>query len=64
MENYMLGAKEIAEALNVSTSQAYKLIREINKELGESGYIVINGRIPKAFVEKKFYGYGVAESRS
>ena len=36
---------------------AYKLIRELNKELQSKGYLVVAGKVPKAFWETKFYGY-------
>ena len=40
---------EVAAELGVSNSYAYKLIRELNKELKAAGCIVINGRIDRKF---------------
>ncbi|MEE1007546.1 MAG: DNA-binding protein [Agathobacter sp.] len=56
-KNYMMSAEDVANELGVSKGHAYKLIRQLNEELEASGYIVVSGKIPRAFWEKKFYGY-------
>ena len=56
-ENYLLTAAEVAETLGISKGHAYKLIRELNEELQSKGYLVVVGKVPKAFWETKFYGY-------
>ena len=56
-KNYMMSAEDVANELGVSKGHAYKLIRRLNEELEASGYIVVSGKIPRAFWEKKFYGY-------
>ncbi len=56
-ENHMMTAEDVAKELGVSKGHAYKLIRELNGELEKAGYLVIAGRVPKAFWETKFYGY-------
>lgn len=40
-----LTAQDVAEALNISQSMAYKLIREWNNKLKEQGKFVMAGRI-------------------
>ena len=55
--NNMMTANDIATELGVSKGHAYKLIRQLNEELEASGYIVVSGKVPRAFWEKKFYGY-------
>lgn len=52
----MLTAKELSSVLKVSESQAYKLIRGMNEELRHDGYLTIRGKIPAAYVEKRFFG--------
>ena len=47
---------EVAEELGVAVPYAYKLIRELNKELRETGCITIAGRIDRKFFHEKFYG--------
>ena len=47
---------EVAEELGISIPFAYRLIRELNKELKETGCITIAGRIDRKFFHEKFYG--------
>lgn len=55
-KNYMMYAEDISKELGISKGYAYKIIKELNRELKESGFIVISGRVPRAFWETKFYG--------
>ncbi len=57
MTNRYLSAKEVAELLEIAESTAYAVIREWNKELKSEGYFTKAGSIPKAFFEKKCYGF-------
>jgi len=50
---YMLSAEDIAKELNCSKSHAYKIVKELNKELAGQGYITMAGRIPRGFWAKK-----------
>ena len=51
--NYMVTAQDVVDMLGVSKGHAYKIIRQLNKELEDSGYIA---RVA-FFMDKKFYGY-------
>lgn len=53
----MMNANDVAKELGVSKGHAYKVIRMLNAELEERGYIVVSGKVPRAYWEKKFYGY-------
>lgn len=55
--NYMMTAEDVATELGISKGHAYKLIRQLNEELENSGFIVVAGKVPRAFWEKKFFGY-------
>ena len=59
-ETYMMTADEIVDELGVSKGKAYKVIRDLNAELEQMGFIVISGKIPRAYWEKKFFGYNSA----
>ena len=48
-------AKEVAEILDVSVTKAYKIIRQLNKELEAMGYITIAGRVPIKYFKEKYY---------
>lgn len=56
MDKIFIRANEIAEALNVSEGMAYKLIRQMNAELEEQGYITVRGRVSRKYFQEKFYG--------
>mgnify|MGYP000799871977 FL=1 len=53
----MMTADEVAAELGISKGHAYKMIRQMNEELEKAGFIVVAGKIPRAFWEKKFFGY-------
>ena len=49
-------AEEVAGVLGISKPYAYKLVREMNEELKEKGFITIPGRVSRRYFEEKFYG--------
>ncbi len=51
-----LTAEDIARELDVSKPFAYKIIRELNIELKEKGYITISGKLSRKYFEERFYG--------
>ena len=55
-ESIFMRVSEVAEELGVSQSYAYKLVRQLNKELAETGCIIIPGRIDRKFFHEKLYG--------
>lgn len=57
---YMMSADDVAKELDCSKSYAYKLVKAMNKELAEQGYITMAGRIPRAYWAKKMFGYELA----
>ena len=54
-------ANELAEMLGVSVGHAYKLIRKLNQELEKEGFLVIAGKVPRRYFEKRWYGFSVWE---
>ena len=50
-------AKDVADLLGVSIGHAYKLIRQMNAELKNSGFIVVAGKVPTSYFKKKCYGF-------
>lgn len=45
--------EEVAQELNVSKSYAYKVVRELNAELRQLGYLTVTGRVNTSFFRKK-----------
>ncbi len=57
MINTFMRVEEVAQELGVSKSYAYKLVRKLNDELKEMGYLTVAGRVSKKyFLEKVCYG--------
>ena len=56
VERQFIGAKEVADILGVSESKAYSVIRGLNKELKEKGYITVQGRVSRVFFQERCYG--------
>ena len=55
-EKIYLTAKELLELLGVSIGYAYKIIHQLNEELTKAGYLVISGKVPVRYFEKRWYG--------
>lgn len=54
--NTFLRVDDVAQELGVSKSYAYKVVRNLNAELKEMGYLTVAGRISKKyFMEKLCY---------
>ena len=55
--NIYITASELAEMLGVSVGHAYKIIRKLNQELEKNGFLVIAGKVPRRYFEKRWYGF-------
>lgn len=55
-ERLFVKANEVAEVLGVSRAEAYRIIKRLNGELAAKGYIVINGRVSRRYLEEQIYG--------
>ena len=52
-ESIVMNVQEVAEALQVSEPKAYQIIREINQELEEKGYITVRGNVNRDYFYKR-----------
>ena len=57
MKSVFYTAQEVAEILGVSRTKAYKIVKELNIELREKGYIIIAGKVPKRYFEQRCYAF-------
>jgi hypothetical protein len=55
MKSYFT-VNDVIEILGVSKSKAYKVIREMNDQLAEEGYLTVAGKVPRNYFEKRWYG--------
>lgn len=45
----LLTVHDVISELGVSRSSAYKIIRALNEELQEKGYLVVSGKVPRRY---------------
>ena len=55
-EKIYYSAADIAAMLGVSTGKAYKILREMNKDLSDRGFLTIAGKIPVEYFKERWYG--------
>ena len=55
LTNQFMRAEEVAKELGISKSFAYKLIRQLNQELREQGFLTISGRINRDYFQERLY---------
>ncbi len=48
---------EVKELLNVKEGKAYQIMKRLNKELEEKGFITIQGRVPIDYLKERFNLY-------
>lgn len=56
MKAQFITAAEVAQIMGVSRTKAYQIVREMNNELKDMGYLTINGKCPLRYFQQKFYG--------
>lgn len=61
MSKQILNVRDVMEALEVSESKGYSIIKQLNAELAAKGYITIPGKVRRAYFEEKLYGVHIAE---
>ena len=55
MRDSFMRADEVAKELSISKSFAYKLIRQMNQELREHGFLTIAGRVNRDYFKERIY---------
>ena len=61
MTNRYLADNDVDDLLVIPYTIDYAVIRGWNKELKAQGYFTKAGSVPRAYFEKKCYGYGEAQ---
>lgn len=51
-----LTAGDISELIGVSLGTGYRIVRKLNSELEQEGFIVIAGKIPRKFFDQRYFG--------
>lgn len=53
MSKQILDVRDAMATLEISESKTYGIIKQLNSELSAKGYIVIPGKVSRAYFEKK-----------
>ena len=61
MAKQIMNVRDVMAVLEVSESKSYAIIRQLNYELSEHGFITIPGKIPTAYFQEKIYGVQIIE---
>ena len=56
MAKQIMNVRDVMAVLEVSESKSYAIIRQLNSELSDRGFITIPGKVTTAFFEEKLYG--------
>ncbi len=51
----LLGVEEVMAILGLKNAKAYAVIRQLNDELSQKGYLVVRGKVPEKYLRERFY---------
>jgi Mn-dependent DtxR family transcriptional regulator len=54
-ESRFIKADEVAKVMDVSSTTAYKIIKELNTDLKKQGYITVAGKVSRKYFNEKVY---------
>ena len=54
-KDVFIHANEVSERLSVSRAYGYRIVKQLNEELKEQGYLTIDGRTSRRYFDEKFY---------
>ena len=57
--NQFITATEVAKIMGVSKSKSYQIVRDMNRELREKGYLTVAGKCPLRYFKEKMYGFEI-----
>lgn len=55
MSEKFIRAEEVSEVMEISVPYAYKIIRNLNQELSDRGFITVTGRVNRAYFNERIY---------
>ena len=56
-----LTVREIMEILSIKESKAYAIIKTLNAELNDHGYMTVAGKVNRTYFEQRFLYHGAAK---
>ena len=61
LDKNFLNVTDVSKYMDISIPMAYKIIRKLNDELNEQGFLTISGKVSKLYFEQKVFGIGTAQ---
>lgn len=55
MSEKFIRAEEVAEVTEISVPYAYKIIRKLNQELSDKGFITVTDRVNRDYFNERMY---------
>lgn len=55
MSEKFIRAEKVAEVMEISVAYAYKIIRKLNQELSDKGFITVTGRVNRDYFNERIY---------
>ena len=55
IENKMIGADVVSEVLGVSKTYAYSVIKQLNQELKDKGYLTVSGKVEGSYFLRRYF---------
>ena len=55
MSEKFIRVEEVAEVMEISVPYAYKIIRKLNQELSDKGFITVTGRVNREYFNERIY---------
>lgn len=62
MTKQIVTVKDVMAVLGVSESKTYNIIKQLNRDLADQGYITIPGKVSRAYFKERCYGVKVADA--
>lgn len=53
VNNEVMRVKDVMEMFGFKQSKAYGIIRQLNEELEDKGFLTVSGRVPAAYLMKR-----------
>lgn len=63
MSEKFIRAEEVAEVMEISVPYAYKIIRKLNQELSDKGYITVTGRVNRDYFNERVYTVNTSQKK-
>lgn len=53
--DYFYFVEDVMKMLDLSRAKCYEIIKQLNRELEDAGYLTVAGRVPKRYFDSRYY---------